>query len=233
MASVSHPNILSIHDFGEEGGVFFAVTELLEGATLRERLLHERSVVAQAIEIAAALGDGLAAAHARGIIHRDLKPENIFLTSDGVVKILDFGLARTSIMASPDQTAHGDREHGGRNGAGDRRLHVAGAGQRGDGRHHSDIFSLGCVLYEMLSGQRAFRRSSPGETMAAILRDAPPDFSASGAQVPASLHRIVMRCLEKQASERFQSARDLAFHLREAAAGSRGRGRLAGRGTVP
>ena len=222
MAAVSHPNILAIHDFGEQDGLFYAVTELLEGETLRQRIVRERLAWRRAVEIATAVADGLAAAHARGIVHRDIKPENIFLTSDGLVKILDFGLARPSALGSEDQTSTPTESMQTAAGA---VLGTVGymspeqvGGEPADAR--SDIFALGCVLYEMLTGTRAFSGASPGQTMAAILRDQPPEIAASGVQVPEGLTRIVTRCLEKSPSERFQSARDLAFALKEMAAGS-------------
>jgi serine/threonine protein kinase/tetratricopeptide (TPR) repeat protein len=222
VAAVSHPNILAIHDFGEQGGLFYAVTELLEGETLRQRIVRERLSWRRGVEIATAVSEGLAAAHSRGIVHRDIKPENIFLTSDGLVKILDFGLARPPVVGSEDQTSTPTESM---QTAAGTVLGTVGymspeqvSGEPADAR--SDIFSLGCVLYEMLAGKRAFSGASPGQTMAAILRDQPPEIAVSGVQVPEGLGRIVTRCLEKSPSERFQSARDLAFALRELAGGS-------------
>ena len=221
VAAVSHPNILAIHDFGEEGGLFYAVTELLEGETLRQRIVRERLAWRRAVEVATAVAEGLAAAHSRGIVHRDIKPENIFLTSDGLVKILDFGLARPPVVGSEHQTSTPTESMQTAAGV---VLGTLGymspeqvSGEPADAR--SDIFSLGCVVYEMLTGNRAFSGASPGQTMAAILRDPPADIAASGAQVPEGLARIVSRCLEKRPSERFQSARDLAFGLKELAGG--------------
>jgi eukaryotic-like serine/threonine-protein kinase len=222
VAAVSHPNILAIHDFGEEGGLFYAVTELLEGETLRQRIVRERLSWRRSVEIATAVSEGLAAAHSRGIVHRDIKPENIFLTSDGLVKILDFGLARPPVVGSENQTSTPTESI---QTAAGTVLGTLGymspeqvSGEPADAR--SDIFALGCVLYEMLTGRRAFIGASPGRTMAAILRDQPPEIAVSDAQVPESLARIVTRCLEKSPSERFQSARDLAFALKEMAGGS-------------
>ena len=216
VAAVSHPNILAIHDFGEQDGLFYAVTELLEGETLRQRIVRERLAWRRAVEIATAVAEGLAAAHGRGMVHRDIKPENIFVTSDGLVKILDFGLARPPVVTPEDQTATPTESV--QTAAGSV-LGTVGymspeqvSGELADAR--GDIFSLGCVLYEMLMGRRAFIGSSPGQTMAAILRDQPPEIAASGVQMPEGLDRIVTRCLEKTPSERFQSARDLAFALR-------------------
>jgi serine/threonine-protein kinase len=222
VAAVSHPNILAIHDFGEQDRLFYAVTELLDGETVRQRIERERLSWRRASEIATSVAEGLAAAHARGIVHRDIKPENVFLTSDGLVKILDFGLARPPAVGSEDQTSTPTESV--RTEAGS----VLGTvgymspeqvnGEPADAR--SDIFALGCVLYEMLAGRRAFLGASPGQTMAAILRDHPPEIAGSGTQVPEGLGRIVTRCLEKSPSERFQSARDLAFALKETPGGS-------------
>ncbi len=186
VAALSHPNILAIHDFGEERGLRYAVTELLEGQTLRERLVRERLAWRKALEIGISLADGLSAAHARGIIHRDLKPENIFLTSNGHVKILDFGLARADVVPSDQLTSAPTKSSATEAGT------VLGTlgymspeqvgGQPADTR--SDIFSLGCVLYEMLTGRRAFPGASRGQTMAAILRDQPAEMARPGPGCP-------------------------------------------------
>ena len=217
IAALSHPNILAIHDFGTEGDRTYAVTELLDGETLRSRL--GRGVVPwrKAVEIGIALVEGLAAAHSKEITHRDLKPENIFLTSDGRVKILDFGLARWKPSApSPGQssapTQSLETELGTVMGTVGYMSPEQVRGVPVDGR--SDIFSLGCVLHEMVTGKRAFSRPTATETMAAILKDEPPAISESGKQVPPELERVVLHCLEKGALERFQSARDLAFDLK-------------------
>ena len=216
VAALSHPNILAIHDFGVEDGIAYSVTELLDGETLRQRLsgspLHGRKAVDFGIQIAR----GLAAAHARGITHRDLKPENVFLTRDGHVKILDFGLAR---MAAPmgaaatnaptveaPQTAPGTVM--GTMG------YMSPEQVRGrETDHRTDIFSFGAVLYEMLSGRRAFPGDSAADTMMAILREEPPDLAETNHAVPAPLERLVRHCLEKNPEDRFQSARDLAYDL--------------------
>ncbi|MFY9549592.1 MAG: protein kinase [Thermoanaerobaculia bacterium] len=217
VAALSHPNILAIHDFGEERGVRYAVTELLEGDTLRERLARERLSWRKAAEIGIAIAEGLAAAHTRGIVHRDLKPENIFLTSSGQVKILDFGLARADTVPSGQLTSAPTQSSATEAGT------VLGTlgymspeqirGEPADAR--SDVFSFGCVLYEMLAGRRAFSGASPGQTMAAILRDQPAEIVVSKTQVPESVDRIMRRCLEKNPGERFQSAGDLSFALKE------------------
>lgn len=220
IAALSHPNILSIHDFGHEDGTTFAVMELLEGETLRARLDHSSLAPLswrEAVKITASVADGLAAAHAKGIIHRDIKPENIFLTADGLVKVLDFGIARikravvrnaeTLISQGINETKPGTLM--GTIG------YMSPEQVRGDSADApSDIFSLGCVLVEMLTGERPFARHSAAETMAAILRDQPPALDAISQDIPIEMERIVNRCLEKTPEERFQSARDLALDLR-------------------
>ena len=220
VAALSHPNILAIHDIGQEGGFRFAVTELLDGETLRERMARERLAWRKAVEIGIAIADGLAAAHARGIVHRDLKPENVFVTSAGLVKILDFGLARADAPASKDATSAPtgtmQTEAGTVMGTVGYMSPEQVSGEPADAR--SDIFSFGCVLYEMLSGRRAFGGGSAGQTMAAILRDHPPEITGTDLQIPLGLNRIVTRCLEKAKDERFQTARDLAFALKESSA---------------
>lgn len=219
LAQISHPNILAIHDFDRIEDVTLAVTEYLEGETLRDRLDRASLPARRALEIGAQVAEGLAAAHSKGIVHRDLKPENIFLTRDDQVKILDFGLARADILpasdpdkpdSSPTQTEPGIVK--GTIG------YMAPEQLRGlevDGR--SDIFSLGCVLYEMLTGKRAFARATVADTMTAILKDNPPDFLESGRHVPPEAERVTHHCLEKDPSRRFQSSLDLALHLRSLA----------------
>ena len=216
VAKLEHPNILAIYDFGTEGGITYAVTELLEGETLRQRIPPGGIGWQRAIEIGAAVAEGLAAAHVKGVVHRDLKPENLFITMDGRVKILDFGLA-----AIRDQVSS-EAETGTLTPAGTTPGSVMGTvgymapeqvkGQAADAR--SDIFALGCVLYETLSGQRAFARDSAIETMAAILKEESPPLSGSGVAVPVELERTIRRCLEKRPEARFQSASDLAYSLR-------------------
>ena len=213
VAALNHPNILSIHDFGNSNGVSYAVMELLEGETLRCRISRSPIAWQKAVEIAIAIAEGLAAAHSKGIVHRDLKPDNIFLTSDGRVKILDFGLAQWveppdwSGTSSPTITRPGLIVG--------TVAYMSPEQARGvSAEPASDIFSFGCVLYEMLSGRRAFERPSSAETMAAILNEDPQQVSGSGRQVPADLERVVTHCLEKNPQARFQSAHDLAFHLR-------------------
>jgi serine/threonine-protein kinase len=213
VAALSHPNILALYDMGTHENVSYAVTELLEGETLRARLTRSEVAWRRAVEIGIAVTEGLAAVHAKGIVHRDLKPENIFLTSDGRVKILDFGLARwqpvgaTADSSSPTETSDGTV------------VGTAGymspeqiRGEAVDAR--SDIFSLGCVLYEMVAGRRAFACRTAPETMAAVLKEDPPHLADFGKEIPGELQRIVHHCLEKTAEQRFQSAQDLAFGLR-------------------
>jgi len=217
VAALSHPNILAIHDFGHEGGVTYAVMELLEGETLRARLESSLLSWREAVKITASVAEGLAAAHARGIIHRDIKPENIFLTADGLVKILDFGIARVkkAVISNADTLISkgiGDTKPGTLMGT---IGYMSPEQVRGEAAEApSDFFSLGCVLMEALTGKRPFARQSAAETLAAILRDEPPSLSAVTQEIPPELERILLRCLEKTPEERFQSARDLAFDLR-------------------
>src|SRR2546428_3964469 len=198
---LSHPALLTIHDVGEHEGTPYLVSELLEGETLRRRLHAGPLSPRRAIEYAIQIARGLAVAHGKGIVHRDIKPENIFITKDGRVKILDFGLAKVEVATSQEKTAPG--------------VVVGTAGYMSPEQVHgedvdqrSDIFSLGTVLYECLTGQAPFRRDSPIETMNAILTADPPEI-----QISPGLQRVVSRCLEKHREARFQSAADLAFHL--------------------
>ena len=213
VAALSHPNILAIFDTGRDGGIRYAVTELLEGETLRRCLDRGALPWRKAVEIAAAIADGLAAAHSKDIVHRDLKPENLFLTSDGHVKILDFGLARRSLAGAAAEgtaalTQTSDMVMGtvGYMSPEQIRANVAKA--------PSDIFSFGCVLYEMLAGRRAFMRETAAQTMTDILERDPSALSESGVHVPEALQWLVARCLEKSPDKRIQSARDLASGLR-------------------
>ena len=220
VAALSHPNILAIHDFGEQEGICYAVMELLEGETLRERLqagpIPERQALTYALQIAR----GLTAAHDKGIVHRDLKPDNVFVTADDHVKILDFGIAKKTEAAPADD---GLTKPGSVVGT----LGYSSPEQlRGLAvDHRSDIFSLGAILYELLSGQRPFRRDMPIETMAAILQDEPPPLSESGRRISPALEHIVLHCLQKKPEKRFQSARDVAFALEQAAIWTTAEGR--------
>ena len=217
VAALSHPNILSIYALGQESGATYAVMELLEGETLRERIKRKALPWREAIRVGSAVADGLAAAHARGIIHRDIKPENIFLTADGQIKILDFGLARMKqILTSQAETLASAEYLQTRPGTLMGTIGYMSPEQvRGEEVDApGDIFSLGCVLMEMLTGQRPFQRDTAAETMAAILRDESPPLKVEEQDLPEELVRIVKRCLEKAPADRYQSARDLMLDLR-------------------
>ena len=215
VAMISHPNILTLYDVGRAGGVSYAVMELLEGETLRARLAAGALPPRKAIEIAAQVARGLAAAHEKHIVHRDLKPENLFIGSDGSVKILDFGLARqtaeSSLTPSDAATLAPATERGVVLGTVGYMAPEQVRGERSD--HRADIFALGCILHEMLTGRRAFHRDSAPETMTAILKEDPADAAAASVAGGPAVHRILSRCLEKRPEERFQSTRDLTFAL--------------------
>src|ERR1051325_11417837 len=214
--SLNHPNILVIHHIETHDGAPYIVSELLEGETLRDRMGGVALSQRKAIDYALQIVQGLAAAHEKGIIHRDLKPENVFITKDGRVKILDFGLAK---LAGTDGS-HTQTEVPTRRVNTDPGM-VMGTigymspeqlrGQLAD--HRSDIFSFGAILYEMLSGRRAFRGESTADTISAILREDPPDLSSTNRNINPALERVVNHCLEKNPEERFNSARDLAFAI--------------------
>jgi serine/threonine-protein kinase len=214
VAALSHSHILGIHDVGESDGTVYAVMELLEGETLRGRLSASAIPPRKAVEYALQIARGLAAAHDRGIVHRDLKPENVFLTKEGVVKILDFGLAM--LTARPSQEADLSQSPT----AGTQPGIVLGtpgymSPEQVRGRavdHRTDLFALGAILFEMLTGRRAFHGGSPAESMLAVLQEDPVTRN-TGAQIAPELSRIVAHCLEKEPGERFQNARDLAFAL--------------------
>ncbi|HXY50093.1 MAG TPA: protein kinase [Terriglobales bacterium] len=216
LSSLNHPNLLTIYDVGSQDGIQYFVSEFLEGQTLRELLRHDRLGVRKATDYGLQIAKGLAAAHEKGIVHRDLKPENIFVTNDDRVKILDFGLAKLSPtekeeasgMTMTVQTVPGVV------------LGTVGymspeqvRGQATDGR--SDLFAFGAILYEMLSGRRAFQGATPADTMSTILKEDPPEATETGRQVPPALESIVRHCLEKNPQRRFQSAQDLSFHLEQ------------------
>jgi eukaryotic-like serine/threonine-protein kinase len=211
--SLSHPNVLSLYDVGTHEGAPYLVTELLEGRSLRDVLDRGPLGVRKAVECAQQIARGLAAAHAKGIVHRDLKPENLFVTRDGQVKILDFGLAKL--------TEHDSSAVGQTNSTTTTEGHVLGTvgymspeqvrGRPADAR--SDIFALGTVLYELLSGRRAFSGDSAADTMTAILMKDPEELGSVGLSVPPGLERMLRRCLEKDPEQRFQTAHDLALAL--------------------
>jgi len=224
IAALSHPNVLAVHDVGDEGGLPYLVTELLDGETLRDRLAKGAPTVALALEWASAIALGLAAAHAEGLVHRDLKPENVFLLSDGRVKILDFGLARSVA----------DGQGSGEDGHTVPGMIVGTAGylapEQAQGRPvaaSADLFALGAILFELLTGARAFRGATLLETMHAVVTAEPPPPSTLRPEVPGWLDRVVARCLCKDAGRRFQSAGDLAFALSAPPGGERAAPRAA------
>jgi Tol biopolymer transport system component len=244
VAALSHPNVIAIFDTGLHEQQIYVVMELLEGETLRERLRPQRGAeraeaermgvgphsqlnpedalpVRKAIEIGVHIARGLAAAHDKGLVHRDLKPENVFLLHDGQVKILDFGLARAAVGpnagSGATETVAAMTDPGTVMGTVGYMAPEQVRGRPVDAR--TDLFALGALLYEMLSGQRAFQRETAAETMTAILKEDPPELAVLRPEIAPALERIVRHCLEKNPAERFQSARDVAFAL-EALSGS-------------
>jgi serine/threonine protein kinase/Tfp pilus assembly protein PilF len=217
-SSLNHPNILSIFDIGTHEGTPFLVMELLSGGTLTERLKAGPLPAPSALDLAVQIAEGLAAAHGKGIVHRDLKPENLFITADGRVKIVDFGLAKqVPVLTSGPQTEAPTQNmaHGTQAGV---LLGTVGymspeqaKGEPAESR--SDIFSFGCVLYEMLGGRRPFERNTAVETLNAILKEEPPPLASSGADISPALRALVNRCLQKRPENRFGSAQDLGFAL--------------------
>ena len=222
LAALSHPNILAIHDFGTHQNLMYFVMELLRGETLRARLKSSPIPWRNSIEISALVADGLWAAHSRGIIHRDLKPENIFLTSENGVKILDFGLARIEKTISTEDLTSAPTEEGTQPHTILGTLSYMSPEQVRaetlDSR--TDIFSLGIVLYEMLTGNRPFARKTGPEIMAAVLKDEPPDLSKSVEGLPLGVEQALRHCLEKDPNQRFQTARDMAYALRSSSTGA-------------
>jgi eukaryotic-like serine/threonine-protein kinase len=217
IASLSHPNIVAIHDFGEQDGTFYVITELLQGRTLRNRMEESPLSWRKAVEIAAEIAEGLSAAHAQSIVHRDLKPENVFLTNDGRVKILDFGLAQTDpLMTDRDEAMVTTTKWFQTNpGTVIGTLGYMSPEQlRGEiVDPTADLFSLGVMLFEMITTKKPFHRGSGAATIAAILHDDIPHDDLTGA-VPAELQRIIETCVEKNPGARFQSSRDLSLTLR-------------------
>jgi serine/threonine protein kinase/tetratricopeptide (TPR) repeat protein len=214
-AALNHPNILAVFQMGTYEGAPYLVSELLEGETLREPVRRGHLPMRKAIDYGVQIARGLAAAHEKGIVHRDLKPENLFVTKDGRVKILDFGLAKLTQPQSSSEHSAVTLTEGTEAGV------VMGTvgymspeqvrGQTAD--HRADIFAFGAILYEMLAGKRAFQKPTSAETMTAILNEDPPGISQVTTIVPPALQRVVHRCLEKNPDQRFQSASDLAFAL--------------------
>src|SRR5215470_14922080 len=213
-AALNHPNILVVYQMATDNGISYLVEELLEGETLRERLRRGPIPLRKAIEYAVQIAHGLAAAHDRGIVHRDLKPENLFLTKDGRMKILDFGLARLSPIKDAsglEATQPLGTEPGMVMGTAGYMSPEQVRGKPAD--HRSDIFALGTILYEMVTGKQTFRKPTSAETMTAILNEDPPSISQMTPTAPPGLQRVVHRCLEKSPEQRFQSSSDLAFAL--------------------
>jgi serine/threonine protein kinase len=215
-AALNHPNILSIFDIGDNHGSPYVVSELLEGETLREALKRGRISIRKATDYALQVARGLAAAHDKGIIHRDLKPENLFITNDGRIKILDFGLAKLIRAESGREsgdapTIQAATEPGVVMGTVGYMSPEQVRGKEADAR--SDIFSFGAILYEMISGKRAFQGETAADTMSAILKEEPPELAEAVGNIPPALERIVRHCLEKSPAQRFHAISDVAFGL--------------------
>ena len=222
VAALTHPNIVALHDVGTYDGAPFLVSELLEGETLADALRGGALSIGKAIDVGIQIARGLAAAHARNIVHRDLKPSNVFLTRDGHVKLLDFGIAKRATPAAQGDdvltaTAPDGTDAGTRLGTMGYMSPEQVRGHAVD--HHTDIFAFGCVLYEMLSGLRAFKGATAADTISAILKEDPPPLGALRQSVSPALKRIVDRCLEKRSEDRFSSAHDLALALGALATG--------------
>jgi eukaryotic-like serine/threonine-protein kinase len=226
VAALAHPNVCAIYDFGREQGTTYAVMELLEGETLRDHLSRSALDWREAVGVALEVAEGLAAAHQKQIVHRDLKPENIFLTRNGQAKVLDFGIARVKHPVSPESATFAstitERTEPGR--VIGTVTYMSPEQVRGEAVDApSDIFSLGCVLYEMVSGQRAFARATTAETIAAILNEEPPMLAGAGKKMPSGLGRVIRHCLLKQPGGRYQSASELAIDLRALKTSSKNR----------
>ncbi|HKD18374.1 MAG TPA: protein kinase, partial [Thermoanaerobaculia bacterium] len=218
VAALSHPNILAIYDFGAQDGVAYAVTELLEGETLRGKLDTGPVSQRQAVDWALQIAKGLSAAHGKGVVHRDLKPDNVFVTKDGHVKILDFGLAKRIEEATPEeQTSAPTGGHTQPGTVMGTMGYMSPEQLRGlPVDHRADIFSFGAILYELLSGRKAFKKDSASDTIAAVLKEDPPELTQSGRNISPALDHIVRHCLEKDRDNRFGTAKDVAFALSEA-----------------
>src|SRR5215472_15719132 len=214
-AALNHPNIVGVFQLGTYQGTPYMVLELLEGQNLRERLRAGALPVSEVMDYGGQIARGLAAAHEKGIVHRDLKPENLFLTKDGRVKILDFGLAKLTqdqLAVDSDAPAMTERtEPGMVMGTAGYMAPEQVRGRKAD--HRADIFAFGAILYEMLTGRRAFRKATSAQTMSSILNEEPQRISQIAPNLPASFERVVQRCLEKNPEQRFQSAADLSFAL--------------------
>jgi len=213
LSALNHPNLLAIFDVGNQDSSYYLVCELLEGETLRERLNGGPLALRKAVDYGVQMANGLGAAHEKGIVHRDLKPDNIFITKDGRVKILDFGLAKSTTSAGDNTAtiASPATVPGVVMGTVGYMSPEQVRGKTVDLR--SDIFSFGAILYEMVAGQRAFQGNSSIETMNAILKEDPPEISTAAKNISPAMERLIRRCIEKAPEERFQSARDLAFAL--------------------
>src|SRR5262245_1809475 len=214
--SLNHPNIVAVYDVGEEGGVPYVVTELLEGETLRARLNRGPVPYRKAIEYGSQIAQALDAVHAKGIWHRDVKPGNVFVTNDGRVKLLDFGVAKLSErhpLAQADTVTADESRTGEIRGTPGYMSPEQVLGNEID--HRTDIFALGIILYEMFTGARAFQRNSTIETMNAVLQADPADPLKLNPGLSPVAAAVVRRCLEKNREDRFQSARDLAFDLQQ------------------
>jgi hypothetical protein len=221
VAALEHPGILAVHDVGTHEGRAYVVFELLEGETLRERLSRGPIPVRKALELGGQVAEALAAAHAHSVVHRDLKPENLFLVREGRVKLLDFGLARLTQAVDDDsgeQVTRTETDRGVWMGTPGYVSPEQLRGQAADAR--SDIFALGALLYEMLSGRRAFHGNTQADTLSAILDRDPPPMTMAGGPAPPALDKLLRRCLEKDPGDRFQSARDVAFALEALSTGS-------------
>jgi len=213
VGQLNHPNIVAVYDVGQQDGLGYMVSELVDGESLRALINRGPLPLRKLVDLGAQIADGLAAAHGSGIIHRDLKPENIMLTRDGRAKILDFGLAKQTVKPTGEETtATALSEPGVVMGTVGYMSPEQVRGQPVDPR--SDIFSFGCILYELATGKRAFQGSSAADIMSAILNSEPPELIAVSAALPSPLDTIVRRCLEKRQEQRFQSASDLSFALR-------------------